>query len=357
MHVPFPSIVEIMPQVNALSSDARLKLLEEHVSVGTWTADSKLTDVTWSQGMYRLLGFDAQLVNPSMDLLRSVVHPEDRTAFEGLLAFSQARSTAKRLFRIIRVDGTQRYILGKSQAHFTRDGAERLMFGVFIDFTAETEEIERSRITKTLLSVTSHLLGGHPWITDPRGKLLDAAHWEALTGISIGTEGDWSERMAAVHPDDRHKFSTAWQTALSNAIPYAGTFRAAAPDGSFQTFNNRAEPVHGDDGKVLFWVGHSVPVSNAEALETRSGFGAAHVRAARGFLGWSAHELADRSGIPYGTIRRIEDGNSSIRPLHQQLLTQALSQHGIEFLDRHDGSILMATPKCHEVVDVQYRSS
>ncbi|WP_338105696.1 helix-turn-helix transcriptional regulator [Microvirga tunisiensis] len=34
------------------------------------------------------------------------------------------------------------------------------------------------------------------------------------------------------------------------------------------------------------------------------------VRAARGILGWSVRELADKSGVSVSTIRRVEDGQS-----------------------------------------------
>ncbi len=32
-----------------------------------------------------------------------------------------------------------------------------------------------------------------------------------------------------------------------------------------------------------------------------------HIKAARAVLGWSVKELAERSGVKYGTIRSIED--------------------------------------------------
>ena len=60
----------------------------------------------------------------------------------------------------------------------------------------------------------------------------------------------------------------------------------------------------------------------------------AQIRAARALLGWSAAQLAGKSGISYTTIQRAEsiDGISSMRATNPYALQRALEDGGIIFV-------------------------
>ncbi|MHB2165662.1 helix-turn-helix domain-containing protein [Alsobacter sp. R-9] len=57
------------------------------------------------------------------------------------------------------------------------------------------------------------------------------------------------------------------------------------------------------------------------------------IRAARGFLGWSARELAEASGVALQTIQRLEQhqGTPSARVHTLQDVVEALERAGIAF--------------------------
>ena len=56
------------------------------------------------------------------------------------------------------------------------------------------------------------------------------------------------------------------------------------------------------------------------------------IRAARGLLGWSRAELADRSGVARNTLQRLEDGLVSPRSSTLEALRDALAEAGVMFL-------------------------
>lgn len=60
----------------------------------------------------------------------------------------------------------------------------------------------------------------------------------------------------------------------------------------------------------------------------------AQIRAARGLLGWSSQELANRSGVGWSTIKRFEDIETVPRSRAGTLdrVRQALEEQGVEFL-------------------------
>jgi transcriptional regulator with XRE-family HTH domain len=62
------------------------------------------------------------------------------------------------------------------------------------------------------------------------------------------------------------------------------------------------------------------------------------VRAARGLLGLSQIELAERAGIGLATLQRLESGGSEIRGSAKSIwkLQESLEEAGIVFIDQND---------------------
>lgn len=63
------------------------------------------------------------------------------------------------------------------------------------------------------------------------------------------------------------------------------------------------------------------------------------LRGARGFLGWSAQQLADASKVGIATIWRAEKepGQVKITPANAHALRQALEAAGVEFIPENGG--------------------
>ena len=62
------------------------------------------------------------------------------------------------------------------------------------------------------------------------------------------------------------------------------------------------------------------------------------LRAARGLLGWSQADLADRAGMSLPTVKRLEGGyGPRVSDDAQVKLRRALEEAGIEFIDENGG--------------------
>jgi hypothetical protein len=63
------------------------------------------------------------------------------------------------------------------------------------------------------------------------------------------------------------------------------------------------------------------------------------IRAARGFLQWTAAELADRSKLGLSTIRRAEDaaGLPPLTTANLETIRRALEAGGVEFIAENGG--------------------
>ena len=66
---------------------------------------------------------------------------------------------------------------------------------------------------------------------------------------------------------------------------------------------------------------------------------AQQIRAARGLLGWSARELAQRAGVHLTTVQRMERSKGEIRATVHTLskVSRALEAAGVEFLNANHG--------------------
>jgi transcriptional regulator with XRE-family HTH domain len=62
------------------------------------------------------------------------------------------------------------------------------------------------------------------------------------------------------------------------------------------------------------------------------------LRAARGLLGWSQSDLADRAGLSLPTVKRVESGiGPRVSDEARAKLRIALESGGVEFIDENGG--------------------
>src|SRR5690348_3062309 len=75
----------------------------KHSRIGHWEWDLKSGLITWSDGIFRLLGLEPHSVKPSLQFFASLVHPADRP--HTALLYSPDRHAERYLdqeFRILR---------------------------------------------------------------------------------------------------------------------------------------------------------------------------------------------------------------------------------------------------------------
>ena len=61
------------------------------------------------------------------------------------------------------------------------------------------------------------------------------------------------------------------------------------------------------------------------------------IRAARGLLGWSQSDLAERAGLSLPTVKRHENGAARVSEDAQSKMRHALEEAGVEFIDENGG--------------------
>lgn len=335
-----------MPLRNAKSPEKKVQLFETLLGAGSWTFDLRTQEVTWSAGLYHLVGLDPHAVVADFNLYQSLVHPDDHLANAELLSLASANRLSVRRFRIIRPDGHLIWLESTFEAQYDRDGKLGILHGVVQDVTAIQQATLEQRHTASLNSSMRKLLGGDFWRADPSGKLLDLTNWMRFTGLNEVELRNY-DALEPIHPDDRQIFLETWAAAIAAKHRVDLRVRVRRHDGIYVLFQNSAVPVLDGDGEIVEWHGVSQPLAQRTPdCERARTITSRHIRAARALLDWTAPDLAELSGVSFSTIRRMEVDTDSVKPERIKEVRDTFEKHGVSFIRA-----------LHDTVSVSWRAA
>ncbi|MFF1252917.1 PAS and ANTAR domain-containing protein [Pseudarthrobacter sp. NPDC058329] len=123
---------------------------------GTFHVDLDGWKVQWSDGMFQLHGYERGEVVPTVELLFSHKHPEDRPRCEEIVAqVSQAGGYFCMYHRIIDSRGRTRRVLTSGEAIVDDAGKVTALEGVMIDLTSTLQRETEERTREAVAGATS----------------------------------------------------------------------------------------------------------------------------------------------------------------------------------------------------------
>jgi PAS domain S-box-containing protein len=170
--------------------DRHYAAAEALTHVGSWEMDWATQAVTWSAEAYRL--YDVPAGSPvGHDLFVSRVHPDDRARVvqvvgEGMTQLKDVEFE----FRVIRPDGSIRYLLGRNMITRDASGAPLRLSGISLDLTRQKEA--EAALKAALLEVKT-----------VRGYLRVCANCRRV----LGKDGAWEQLEAYVRRHSEAEFS------------------------------------------------------------------------------------------------------------------------------------------------------
>ncbi|MFN6480396.1 PAS domain S-box protein [Nostoc sp. DedQUE07] len=135
-------------------SEALLATTQQIAHVGSWELNLETKKRSWSMETFRISGLNPTQGEPNQTELLQIVHPDDRAWIEAQL--EQAMSTTDYAqqapfnleYRIIRPDGSVRYVESKAEIAYDAQGQPVKLLGAVLDITERKQnelEIIRSR--------------------------------------------------------------------------------------------------------------------------------------------------------------------------------------------------------------------
>ncbi|AUB42733.1 DNA-binding response regulator, NarL/FixJ family, containings REC and HTH domains [Nostoc flagelliforme CCNUN1] len=130
-------------------SEAQLATTQQIAHVGSWEWNLETKKRCWSIETFRIFGLNPTQSEPTQAEFLQMLHPEDRELFQTNLEQALAQKTPFNIeYRIVRPNGSVRYLEGKAEIAYNPQGNAVKLFGSILDITQrkETElEIIRSR--------------------------------------------------------------------------------------------------------------------------------------------------------------------------------------------------------------------
>lgn len=163
-----------------------LKKAEELVSLGVWSMNRDKGEVRWSDGLFRLFGLEPGGIEPTYAERMEFTYPEDRPVLAAYLdKLLNGEPGAPMESRILRRDGSVRWVLSIGSYEYGEDGTPCRAIGTMVDITEQklAQEAFKTEHEKFVTTITS--IGDGVVATDTEGRvtILNKVA-EELTGWS-----------------------------------------------------------------------------------------------------------------------------------------------------------------------------
>ena len=225
------------------------------------------------------------------------------------------------------------------------------------------------------LQATLNVIPAYTWYAAPSGALTfvneRCADYLGLPTdhplrFGIDTGAAWDSHLPLLHPDDQEVSRRAWSDCLRTGCPGEMSFRVRGADGNYRWFLSRAEPLHGNDGTVLYWMGINLDIEERKQAEfyLAEGQRLAHTGSwmfnAAGFEYWSPELFAIHGLDPGRKAPTVAEYMALVHPDDREFVAKEiqkmLTDHlGFDFtkrIVRPDGKIrslrCVGVPRSHE---------
>ena len=313
-----------------------LRFLEQHVEAGFYWLDIASQKTVWSDGIYDLLNLVPGEVVPSREALRRLIHPDDRRPVDEIDRMYTSGRPFHIEYRIITPDRRLRWISNRGEFLMDLAGKPSTVVGILQNVDVSHRSNELIDDYRQRLATMPKLFHAAAWIATPDAILTYVSNWEAASLALAETVG--SKLMDLLHQDDQAHSRAIWQAAKERGEEFICEHRMLHNDGSYHWYRSNALPAKSMDGSIREWAGLTVDIHYEKTGESFQKADAAatgaQIRAARSILRLSVKDLSDVTGVPIGTIRRIED-TDGIAKDEQNVSTQLrteLEKRGTVFI-------------------------
>ncbi|MBD1401243.1 chemotaxis protein CheB [Pelovirga terrestris] len=249
------TLVEITKQKLALealqSKEHDLKESQRIAHVGSWRLDVATNEVSWTEELYKMYGFDPSLPVPPYTEHMKLFTPESWERLSTALAHTSQTGIPYTLeLETVKKDGTNGWMWVQGEAEVDTAGKAVGIWGAAQDITErkQTEEM----LTKLLRAVEQSV--STIVITDMDGNIEYAnPQFEKTTGYSVEEALGQNPRMLKSDHTKPQEYQELWEMILSGK-EWRGEFHNQRKDGSTYWEYATISPIRDTTGKITHFL-------------------------------------------------------------------------------------------------------
>ena len=261
--------VRLSAEAALARASLRLQSMMGAAEIGGWVWDLRTNEVTVDHNFATLYGrTDESEYRGEVPIFKDQIHPDD------LPAMLSANDIAKQTgalnsveYRIVRADGSVRWVVNRGKAQFDEAGKPTLLSGLIIDITARKLAEQALRDSEKLYRAVGESIEYGVWLCDAAGRNIYASDsFLRLIGMSQKECNDlgW---VNALHPDDVRATVVAWNETVRAGGPWYREHRVRGTDGRFHPILAQGVPIRDDRGQITGWAGINLDISRLKHTE------------------------------------------------------------------------------------------
>lgn len=260
----------------ALREQGRVLAEAQEVSrMGNWSIDLASGEVSWSDALYPLLGFDPDTDRPSVEAFMARLHPDDRPGMERNMKdhFAGHEGDTRMIeHRVVLPSGAVRHLETRARLSCDPQGRPVRMFGTSMDVTERVMAAQAVADLKDMLeqAETVSLLGS--WAGDAEtGRLNVSAQLFRNLGLTPAerppTDPQYLDRL---HPDDRARVAADMAVIRQGGPPEDLVFRTHPDHGPVRWLRRTARRIdRSAEGLKPRYIGTLLDITDAVRAEER----------------------------------------------------------------------------------------
>jgi PAS domain S-box-containing protein len=278
----------------ALTYDRLRLAVEAGKSVG-WDWDIKTGQDRWFGDLQTVFGIPSDTYSGSVEDFRRRIYPGDKElVWKAVADAKQSRKPYAAEFRVIRDDGTLRWIAATGKFYYRNDGEAERMVGMAVDITERRRAEAAVRESEERFRLLANTAPVMIWTTGV-DKMCDYCNkpWLDFTGHTLEQElGDgWAK---GIHHEDVAMSLKTYVDAFDKRDLIEIEYRLRRYDGEYRWIFDTGVPRFNSDGSFAGYIGCCIDVTERKlAQEALSTIGRRLIEAHEEERTWIGRELHD----------------------------------------------------------------
>jgi len=251
-------------------SEARINLATSAANLGLWLWNIR-DDKLWVTEKWRTLFGFTESEPMNFRRLLEVVHPEDRERMQLIVQHMSEHGGIdhESEYRIIRPDGSTRWIAGYGSVELDEGGKPVFARGVSRDITLRKHAEEELRESEARFRAMANTAPVMIWVSGPdRLCTFFNKGWLDFTGRTLEQElgNGWAE---GVHREDFDRCLNVYTTSFAARQQFTMEYRLRRSDGEYRWVLDTGTPRFAPDGEFLGYIGSCIDIAERKRAEEK----------------------------------------------------------------------------------------